>query len=233
MKNTVLIVEDEHNISNFLSTVLSVNNFNVIRAKTGSEAFMMISSHCPDIVLLDLGLPDMDGQSIINKVREWSNVPIIVISARTREKDKIEALNAGADDYLTKPFGTGELIARVNTALRHANSSNEALAEMEAFVCGDLKVDFNKHHVYINGCNAHLTQNEYKLVSLLSRHAGKVLTYDFIKKNIWGPTIANDNRILRVNMANIRRKIEENPADPKYIFTEIGVGYRMADGEME
>lgn len=233
MKNTVLIVEDEHNISNFLSTVLSVNNFNVIRAKTGSEAFMMISSHCPDIVLLDLGLPDMDGQSIINKVREWSNVPIIVISARTREKDKIEALNAGADDYLTKPFGTGELIARVNTALRHANSSNGALAEMEAFVCGDLKVDFNKHHVYINGCNAHLTQNEYKLVSLLARHAGKVLTYDFIKKNIWGPTIANDNRILRVNMANIRRKIEENPADPKYIFTEIGVGYRMTDGEME
>lgn len=234
MKRTALIVEDENNISNFLSTVLSVNNFNVIRAKTGSEAFMMISSHCPDIVLLDLGLPDMDGQNIIVKIREWSNVPIIVVSARTREKDKVDALNSGADDYITKPFGTSELIARVNTALRHANhSGGDDLYDVQFFICEELVIDFNKHHVYIDGVDVHLTQNEFKLVSLLAKHAGKVLTYDFLKKNIWGPTIENDNRILRVNMANIRRKIEKNPADPKFIFTEIGVGYRMADGEMK
>lgn len=234
MKRTALIVEDENSISNFLSTVLTVNNFNVIRATTGSEAFMMISSHCPDIVLLDLGLPDMDGQNIISKIREWSNVPIIVVSARSREKDKVDALNAGADDYITKPFGTSELIARVNTALRHANhSGNDDLYDVQFFICEELVVDFNKHHVYIDGVDVHLTQNEFKLVSLLAKHAGKVLTYDFLKKNIWGPTLENDNRILRVNMANIRRKIEKNPADPKFIFTEIGVGYRMADGELK
>ena len=234
MKRTALIVEDENSISNFLSTVLTVNNFNVIRATTGSEAFMMISSHCPDIVLLDLGLPDMDGQNIISKIREWSNVPIIVVSARSREKDKVDALNAGADDYITKPFGTSELIARVNTALRHASNTNgNDLYDVQFFVCEELVVDFNKHHVYIASEDVHLTQNEFKLVSLLAKHAGKVLTYDFLKKNIWGPTLENDNRILRVNMANIRRKIEKNPADPKFIFTEIGVGYRMADGELK
>lgn len=189
----------------------------------------MLSSHCPDLVLLDLGLPDIDGQKLIESVRQWSRVPIIVVSARSHERDKVMALDLGADDYVTKPFGTSELLARVRAALRHA--VQQAGQQSGPYSCGGLVVDWEKRRVLLNGQDVHLTQNEYKIVDLLARHAGKVMTYDQIIQHVWGPNAAGDNRILRVNMANIRRKLEANPAEPQYIFTEIGVGYRMAEGE--
>ena len=192
----------------------------------------MISSHCPDLVVLDLGLPDMDGMGIIEAVRQWTQLPIIVVSARSYERDKVEALDKGADDYITKPFGAAELLARVRVAIRHTRLGvgGEGIASSGKFVAGDLTIDYDKHQVLIAGENAHLTQNEYKIVALLGKCAGKVLTYDFIMKELWGPQSKGSNQILRVNMANIRRKIEKNPAEPKYIFTEIGVGYRMVEG---
>ena len=229
----ILVVEDEHSISNFISTILTANGFDVITAANGQEAYAMITSRCPDAVLLDLGLPDMDGMKIIKSVREWSGLPIIVVSARTHERDKVEALEAGADDYITKPFGTSELIARIRTAIRHTHTSgtNSSIGETGKFKAGGLVIDYDKRHVYIDGEDVHLTQNEYKLVALLGKYAGKVLTYDFIIKELWGPSAGKDNQILRVNMANIRRKIEKNPATPAYIFTEVGVGYRMIEGD--
>ena len=232
-KYSVLIVEDDSNISSFMSTILTANNYNVRIAKNGSEALMMVSSYCPDVVILDLGLPDMDGKKVIKTVRQWSHVPIIVVSARTREIEKIEALDLGADDYVTKPFGTGELLARIRTAIRHLRNSSLSsyVAQSGIFKASDLVVDYDKRHVYVSGRDVHLTQTEYNLVAILSKYAGKVLTYDFLIKNIWGPNVSTDNQILRVNMANIRRKIEENPAEPKYIFTEISVGYRMIEND--
>ena len=187
IKEKVLLIEDERTIRRFMQAILTANGYDVLMAGTGAMADTMISSHCPDIIILDLGLPDMDGMTILRNVRKWSKVPILVVSARSHERDKVEALDAGADDYLTKPFGTEELLAN-------------------------------------------LTQNEYKLVALLGLHAGKVLTYDYLIKELWGPSARSDNQILRVNMANIRRKIEKNPAQPAYIFTESGVGYRMVEG---
>ncbi len=229
----ILIVEDEHSISNFISTVLTANGFDVITASSGQEAYSMITSCCPDAVLLDLGLPDMDGMKIIKSVREWSKIPIVVVSARTHERDKVDALDAGADDYITKPFGTSELIARIRTAIRHTRTADVSgsIGETGKFKAGGLVIDYDKRHVYIDGQDAHLTQNEYKLVALLGKYSGKVLTYDFIIKELWGPAAGKDNQILRVNMANIRRKIEKNPATPEYIFTEVGVGYRMIEGD--
>lgn len=233
IKDKILLVEDERNICSFLSAVLTTNNYDVIVAHTGAEAYAMITSHCPDLVLLDLGLPDVDGLSIISAVREWTQLPIIVVSARTSERDKVDALERGADDYVTKPFGTAELIARIRTAIRHtrANTEQSSIARTGIFKAGDLTIDYDKHRVLINGEDAHLTQNEYKIVALLGKFAGKVLTYDYILKTLWGPSAKGNNDILRVNMANIRRKIEENPAEPKYIFTEVGVGYRMITGD--
>lgn len=233
LKYTVLIVEDESNIAGFMTTILSANNYNVLKAKNGAEAIMMISSHAPDIVILDLGLPDMDGQNIIKAVREWSQIPIVVVSARSHERDKVSALDCGADDYITKPFGTSELLARLRTALRHSRQegAGEDAALAGKFTAGDLTVDFDKRHVCVSGRDVHLTQNEFKLVALLAKYAGKVLTYDYLIKKIWGPNAPGDNQILRVNMANIRRKLEINPAEPKYIFTEIGVGYRLIEGD--
>ena len=232
-KYCVLTVEDETNISSFISTILTANGFDAMTAKDGSEALMMITSYCPDVVILDLGLPDMDGLTIIKSVREWSNVPILVVSARARERDKVMALEAGADDYITKPFGTSELLARVRTALRHLRlrENQDTGRPSGQFRTGALMVDYDKRHAYISEEDAHLTQNEYKIVALLSQYAGRVLTYDYIIKAIWGPNAKYDNQILRVNMANIRRKIEISPAEPRYIFTEMGVGYRMAEGE--
>ena len=226
----VLVVEDEKNIRSFMQTILLSNGYAVLTAKTGEEAMMMLTSHCPDLVLLDLGLPDIDGQDFIAQVRKWSQVPIIVVSARTHERDKVLSLDLGADDYVPKPFGTSELLARVRAALRHA-AQRSAGQVMEAYVCDGLSVDWEKRRVILNGQDIHLTQNEYKIVALLAMHAGKVLTYDQIIQHVWGPNASGDNRILRVNMANIRRKLETNPAEPRYIFTEIGVGYRMAEGE--
>ncbi len=226
----ILVVEDERNIRNFMKTILTSNNYTVLTATTGEEAMALLSSHCPDLVLLDLGLPDTDGQMFIQAVRRWSQVPILVVSARTHERDKVMALDFGADDYITKPFGTSELLARVRAALRHAAQRSSG-QQSSVYHCRDLTVDEDKRRVQLAGSDIHLTQNEYKIVSLLARYAGKVLTYDQIIQHVWGPNAAGDNRILRVNMANIRRKLEANPAEPQYIFTEIGVGYRMAEGE--
>ena len=232
-KYLIVIVEDEYNISSFVSAVLQANGFDTMVARNGAEAIILITSHCPDLVLLDLGLPDMDGQGIIENVRGWSNVPIIVVSARTRERDKVMALESGADDYITKPFGTSELLARIRTALRHVQlrEGEQAQRQTGVFHTGDLEVDYDKRRVYVNGEDAHLTQNEYKIVALLSKYSGRVLTYDSIIKHIWGPNAKQGNQILRVNMANIRRKIEPSTAEPRYIMTETGVGYRMAEGE--
>lgn len=232
-KYLIVIVEDEYNISSFVSAVLQANGFDTMVARNGAEAIILITSHCPDLVLLDLGLPDIDGQGIIENVRGWSNVPIIVVSARTRERDKVKALESGADDYITKPFGTSELLARIRTALRHVQlrEGEQAQRQSGVFHTGDLEVDYDKRRVYVNGEDVHLTQNEYKIVALLSKYSGRVLTYDSIIKHIWGPNAKQGNQILRVNMANIRRKIEPSTAEPRYIMTEMGVGYRMAEGE--
>lgn len=226
----ILVVEDESNIRAFIKTILTSNGYSVFTAETGEEAMTLLSIHSPDLVLLDLGLPDTDGQLFIRAVRRWSQVPILVVSARSHERDKVMALDQGADDYITKPFGTSELLARVRAALRHA-AQRAGNAESAVYQCGGLLVDGEKRRIQLDGADIHLTQNEYKIVSLLSRYAGKVLTYDQIIQHVWGPNAAGDNRILRVNMANIRRKLEQNPAEPQYIFTEIGVGYRMAESE--
>ena len=233
IRDKVLVVEDEKSISGFIRAILGSNGYDVILARSGSEAFSMISSHCPDLVVLDLGLPDMDGMQIIESVRQWTQLPIIVVSARTYERDKVAALDKGADDYITKPFGAAELLARVRVAIRHTRSGpvNETLAATGQFTSGDMTIDYDKNQVFIAGENVHLTQNEYKIVALLGKCAGKVLTYDFIMKELWGPQSKGSNQILRVNMANIRRKIEKNPAESQYIFTEVGVGYRMVEGD--
>ena len=233
LKDKILIVEDEQNISNFISTVLMANGYDVLIAETGARALSMITSHCPDLIVLDLGLPDMDGMNILREVRSWSNLPVVVVSARTHEQDKVAALDMGADDDIEKPFGTSELLARIRTAIRHTRTplDNGSIAQSGKFTVGGLTVDDDKHHVLVDGADVHLTLNEFKIVALLGKYAGKVLTYDFLIKEIWGPKAKADNQILRVNMANIRRKIEKNPADPQYIFTEIGVGYRMLEGE--
>lgn len=229
-KYRILVVEDDIGIANFIQTMLSSAGYQVLRAANGANAQMLITSHCPDLVILDLGLPDVDGINIIQAVREWSRMPIVVVSARTHEKDKVAALDMGADDYITKPFGSEELLARIRTALRHAAGSLQDMPLTGTFRAGDLEVDYDKRRVYIAGQDARLTQNEFRIVALLSRYAGRVLTYDHIIREVWGPNSGGDNQILRVNMANIRRKIEKNPAEPVYIFTEIGVGYRMVEG---
>lgn len=226
----ILIIEDEKNILNFITSVLTAQEYQVISAVTGRDGLSQAASQCPDLILLDLGLPDMDGMRIIEKVRSWTSIPIIVISARTQEDDKVLALDQGADDYITKPFGNSELLARIRTALRHSNrmQTSDPLAH-RPYRSNGLSIDFEKHQVTRDGQEIHLTQNEFKIVSLLAQNCGRVLTYDRLIEHIWGPYSENDNTILRVNMANIRRKLEPNPAEPVYIFTEIGIGYRMAE----
>ena len=230
-KFKILIVEDEANIRSFIKANLETSDYQVLCAETCALGIMMYASHRPDLIVLDLGLPDRDGLDLIQKVRESDTVPIIVLSARSNERDKVEALDLGADDYITKPFGTSELLARIRTAIRHTRSGipNQPGGQTGVFKSGGLTIDYDKHRVFIDGVDAGLTQNEYKIVSLLGKYAGKVMTYDYIIKEIWGPNMKNDNRILRVNMANIRRKIEKNPAEPQYIFTEVGVGYRIVE----
>ncbi len=233
IREKILVVEDEKSISHFISTILNSNGYEAIQARTGTEAMSIITSHCPDLIILDLGLPDMDGMEILREVRSWSSLPVVVVSARTHERDKVTALDLGADDYLTKPFGTDELLARVRAAIRHTRTvfGNDEIAQRGTYTVGDLVIDYNKHQVLVNGQNAKLTLSEFRIVALLGKFAGKVLTYDYIIKELWGPRASGDNQILRVNMANIRRKIEENPAEPRYLFTEVGVGYRMAEGD--
>ncbi|MBA4348316.1 MAG: DNA-binding response regulator [Clostridiales bacterium] len=229
----ILVVEDEHGISGFISAALTANGYDVEKAVNGKEALMLIASHCPDAVVLDLGLPDIDGQKIISSVREWSSVPILVVSARTHERDKISAFDRGADDYITKPFFTGELLARIKTALRHAKAreTSQSSAPKPRYRLRLLTVDYEKHRVFFGSDDVHLTQMEYRIVELLSKNAGRVMTYDTIMQQIWGPAATQDHQVLRVNMANIRRKLETNPASPEYIKTEIGVGYWMAEDE--
>ena len=233
IREKILVVEDEKSISRFISTILDNNGYEAVQARSGTEALSMISSHCPDLVVLDLGLPDMDGLDILQSLRSWSSLPVVVVSARDHEQDKVAALDLGADDYLTKPFGTGELLARVRAAIRHTRttSPNDEIARKGTYSVGDLTIDYNKHQVLVNGENAKLTLSEFRIVALLGKYAGKVLTYDFIIKELWGHRAGDDNQILRVNMANIRRKVEKNPAEPEYLFTEVGVGYRLAEGE--
>lgn len=231
-KITVLIIEDEKSICDFVAKTLQNQNYKVTSVHTGKDGLAMLTSNLPDVVLLDLGLPDMDGMDIIAKTRQWSSVPIIVISARTQEKEKVMALDLGADDYITKPFGTFELLARIRTAIRHNNRlTDDQINANRPYKAGGLTIDFEKRLVMIEGKEIHLTRVEYKIVSLLAKSSGKVLTYDSLINQVWGPYADDNNRILRVNMANIRRKLESNPGEPKYIFTELGIGYRMLEDE--
>ena len=229
-KFSVLIIEDETHILNFMRKILTSHDYKVLSANTGKAGLEIISSQCPDIILLDLGLPDLDGTEVIQKIRTWSAVPILVISARTQEQDKVLALDLGADDYITKPFGNSELLARIRTALRHTmqhQTGSDPL--LHPYHHGGLTIDFEKRLVTRDETDIHLTQNEYKIVALLAQNSGRVLTYDKLIEYVWGPYSENDNTSLRVHMANIRRKLEPNPAEPIYLFTEIGVGYRMAE----
>ncbi|MBC3803288.1 response regulator [Acetobacterium fimetarium] len=228
-KPVILIVEDEEGIANFISAVLKANEYKIIKTDKGKEAIAMTASYSPDLVLLDLGLPDMDGVDVLKTIRAWSAIPIIVVSARGHEREKVEALDLGADDYITKPFGTSELLARIRTGLRHSQKNSDVnSAEIKKITVGELEIDYDKRLVSISGEPVHLTPIEYKIIVLLSRHIGKVLTHDFIIKEVWGP-YTNEIQALRVNMANIRRKLEKNPAAPRYIVTHVGVGYRMVE----
>lgn len=235
LKDKVLIVEDDPGISKFLKLNLAAHGYDVILLSTGKEALEIIPSQCPDCILLDLGLPDMDGSVIIERVRSWTKTPIIVISARNTEDNKAEALDLGADDYLTKPFGTVELLARIRAALRHTRttSENDEIAIDGRYHIKDLCIDYRKRRVYLGEHDTGLTPNEFRIVALLGKHAGQVLTYRQMLRELWGPSASSDNKILRVHMANIRRKIEPNPDEPMYIFTEVGVGYRMAEAEKD
>lgn len=233
-KFSVLIIEDEKNIQTFMSKILKRHDYRVICADTGAQGIDLIRSQCPDIVLLDLGLPDMNGSDIICDMRTWTSTPIIVISARTAEREKVTALDLGADDYITKPFGTSELLARIRASLRHSNRlRTDSPLYIRAYKHGPMILDFSKRLLKIGDQEIHLTPIEYKIVAYLAQNSGKVVTYGSILSNVWGPYADDDNKILRVNMANIRRKIETDPAQPKYIFTEVGVGYRMAEDEDE
>ena len=226
-KSLILVVEDDAPVCNLITTTLKIHNYRFLTAFNGESAILEASSHNPDIIFLDLGLPDMDGIEVIRKIRTWSNVPIIVISARSEDIDKIEALDAGADDYLTKPFSVEELLARVRvTERRMAYMTNEVSAS-SVFTNGKLRIDYGAGCVYLGEDELHLTPIEYKLLCLLSHNVGKVLTHTFITQNIWGRSWDNDISSLRVFMATLRKKIEKEPDSPQYIQTHIGVGYRM------
>ena len=227
-----MIIEDEKNIQTFMRKILTKHNYRVLCSDNGTQGLNLIRSQCPDVILLDLGLPDMNGNHIITDVRAWSSTPIIVISARSAEKEKVLALDLGADDYITKPFGTSELLARIRTSLRHSNRlQTDSTLYIRPYVHGKMLLDFSKRLLTIDGNEIHLTPIEYKIVAYLAQNSGKVVTYSAILSNVWGPYADDDNRILRVNMANIRRKLEKDPAQPCYIFTEVGVGYRMAEDD--
>lgn len=211
---------------------MNASDYKAVTAGSGKEGLAILTSALPDLVLLDLGLPDMDGIDIIKQTREWSSLPIIVISARVQEREKVAALDAGADDYITKPFGTDELLARIRTAIRHSNKIvDDKVNSTRPYSARGLVVDFGKRLVTVEGKEIHLTRVEYKIVSMLAQNSGKVITYSSLIEQVWGPYADDNNRILRVNMANIRRKIEKNPGEPEYIFTELGVGYRMIEDE--
>lgn len=225
----ILVVDDDKAIRNLITTTLEMKDYRYQTASTGNAAIMAVLSNNPDVMILDLGLPDMDGVEIIRKVRSWSSIPIIIVSARSDDRDKIEALDEGADDYLTKPFSTEELLARLRVALRRIHHSELITKEMvnNIFINGNLKIDFSAGCAYLSDKEIHLTPNEYKLLCLLAKNIGKVLTHNFILKEIWGTSLPGDTQSLRVFMATLRKKIEKDTSNPKYIQTHVGVGYRM------
>ena len=223
-KPLILVIEDDLAIRNLISTTLEIHQYNFLTTHDGENGIMLSASHNPDAILLDLGLPDIDGVKVIKKIRSWSNIPIIVISARSDDFDKIEALDSGANDYLTKPFSVEELLARLRVALRVLNNEKP---EASVFMHGDLKIDYAAGCVYLQDIEIHLTPMEYKLICILARNVGKVLTRTFITKAIWGTSFESDIASLRVFMATLRKKIEKDTANPQYIQTHVGVGYRM------
>lgn len=227
-KPLVLVVEDDRPIRNLIVTTLKAHDYHYLTAENGHSAIIEATSHNPDIVLLDLGLPDIDGVEVIRRVRSWSQMPIIVISARSEDADKIDALDAGADDYLTKPFSVEELLARLRVTQRRLTVLQAGVANTEpVFTNGKLKVDYAAGCAFLDGEELHLTPSEYKLLCLLCRNVGKVLTHTFITQQIWGRSWENDVASLRVFMATLRKKLEKEPGSPQYIQTHIGVGYRM------
>lgn len=227
-KPLLLVVEDDAAVRNLISTTLETHNYRFQTAETGEAAILEAISHNPDVILLDLGLPDIDGIEIIRKIRTWSKTPIIVISARSEDTDKIDALDAGADDYLTKPFSVEELLARLRVTFRRLNDAGGAeAAQSSVYENGGLKIDYAAGCVYLNGRELHVTPIEYKLLCLLAKNTGKVLTHTYITKEIWGSAWDNDVASLRVFMATLRKKIESDPANSQYIQTHVGVGYRM------
>lgn len=223
----VLLIEDEPQIRRFLRTVLASHGYRLFEADTGKGGLVEAATRMPEVVILDLGLPDLDGLEVIRRLREWTTVPIVVLSARGQERDKIAALDAGADDYVSKPFGVGELLARMRVALRHA-ARNSSEPEEPVFSVGDLRVDPGQRKVTVGGKPVHLTPIEYRLLAVLTRHAGKLLTHRQLLTEVWGPNQTEQAHYLRVYTAQLRRKLESDPARPRYILTEPGVGYRLA-----
>ncbi|MBO1124178.1 response regulator transcription factor [Enterococcus faecalis] len=229
MKQSILLIEDDPNITDFMEVVLGQERYQLTIASTGMEALTAFQTTSFDLALLDLGLPDIDGIDLLKILRKRMHLPIIIISARNNEEEKVKALDLGADDYVTKPFGTNELLARIRTALRHQNVQTESLTVVEN---KDLKIDFEKQLVYKKGQEIHLTKNEYRILALMFRQLGKVVTYQTLMTEVWGP-YSDDSQTLRVNMSNIRKKIESDTLKPEYLITEIGVGYRLRDHRLK
>ena len=228
-KYKVLVIEDDRNIAGFIQTILEANGYQALTAQRCQQGMLMYASHIPDLVVLDLGLPDMDGEEFIRMVRSGSNVPVIVLSARTDEHDKVSALDLGANDYITKPFGTAELLARVRAALRTNRQQFQVAAPSSIFALDDLLIDYDRRQVSVGGKLIHLTQTEYNILAFLSQHTGKVMTYSAIIRSIWGSMDDGSIKKLQVNMANIRKKLGCRPGDNRYVINELGVGYRMID----
>ena len=228
-KYKILIVEDDRGIANFVQTVLETNGYQVLWADRCGQGVLVFTSHVPDLVILDLGLPDMDGEEFIRRIRNISTVPIIVLSARTEERDKVSALDLGANDYITKPFGTEELLARVRASLRTARHHNQASSHNGRFQLEDMVIDYDRRNLTVSGEVIHMTQTEYNILAYLSQHVGKVMTYSAIIGAVWGAEDSGSIKKLQVNMANIRKKLGCTPGENKYFINELGVGYRMLD----
>ena len=228
-KYKVLVIEDDRNIAGFIQTILEANGYQALTAQRCQQGMLMYASHIPDLVVLDLGLPDMDGEEFIRMVRSGSNVPVIVLSARTDEHDKVSALDLGANDYITKPFGTAELLARVRAALRTNRQQFQVAAPSSISTLDDLLIDYDRRQVSVGGNLIHLTQTEYNILAFLSQHTGKVMTYSAIIRSVWGSMDDGSIKKLQVNMANIRKKLGCRPGDNRYVINELGVGYRMVD----
>ena len=228
-KYKILVVEDDHNILSMIQTVLDLGGYQVLTAQRCQQGILMLTSHMPDLVVLDLGLPDMDGAEFIRVARRSSMIPIIVLSARSDEQDKVSALDLGANDYITKPFGTGELLARVQASLRINRMNLQASLPNSVFILDDLEIDYDRRQVAVGGSVIHVTQTEFNILSLLSRQVGKVMTYSAIINSNWGTMDDGSVKKLQVNMANIRKKLGCKPGENKYIINELGVGYRMLD----